>query len=197
MGKKIALVSRRKQVIDFFTLEARLWGHSVVVLPIPPENAKGIDILIYDGADVLPKLEGVNVIRLCDGEAEYSDELGFPASLEELKEIFGVHGNVEGKDRNADVIYLHENSREIVYKSSAYALTEHEYRLLEKLSEYRSDDPVPREELMRLLGADEGNIADVYVSRLRKKLETADGPRIIGTVRGKGYKLLVKVKKYT
>ena len=197
MGKKIALVSRRKQVIDFFTLEARLWGHSVTVSPILPENAKGIDILIYDGAEVIPKLEGANVLRLCDGEAERSDELGFPVSLESLKGIFGEYGNVEGKDRNADVIYLRENSREIIYKNDVYALTEHEYRLLERLSEDRSDDPVPRESLMRILGADEGNIADVYVSRLRKKLETADGPRIIGTVRGKGYKLLVKVKKYT
>ena len=72
-----------------------------------------------------------------------------------------------------------------------------EYRLLERLGEGSDNSVVPREEVMALFGAEKGNIADVYVSRLRKKLEDPSCPRIIETVRGKGYKIRVKIKKYT
>ena len=74
---------------------------------------------------------------------------------------------------------------------------ERQYKLLKKLGDQPLDSPVRRDELMRLFGAEKGNIADVYISRLRKKLEDPHGPRIIETVRGEGYRLKVKIKKYT
>ena len=194
MGKNIALISRRKQVIELFTLEARLWGHSVYASPVFPESAEGIDVLICDGVDAPETFNSAEIYRLCDGDTCGEGEISLPISLDDLKFIFG--DGVTGEKRGGtDAIFMRENSREILYKNQFYTLTELEYRLLEKLGE--ASALVPREELMRFFGADEGNIADVYVSRLRKKLESPYDSRIIETVRGKGYKLLVKIKKYT
>ena len=52
----------------------------------------------------------------------------------------------------------------------------------------RADQPVTREELSALLGGG-GNIVDVYVCRLRAKIEKPLGRRMIRTVRGVGYTL--------
>ena len=52
----------------------------------------------------------------------------------------------------------------------------------------RRGETVTREELSVLLGGG-GNIVDVYVCRLRSKIEKPLGRRIIGTVRGIGYVL--------
>ena len=195
MGKKIVLVSRRKQIIEFFTLEARLWGHDVCATPIFPETGENFDVLICDGVEPPDGFNGVTTYFLSNGVSDREGALTLPLSLMDLKIIFGEGDNTGEGHNGGDAIYMRENSREILYKNQFYMLTEHEYKLLEKLGEINA--PVSRESLMKLLGADEGNIADVYISRLRKKLETPYGSRIIETVRGKGYKLLVKIKKYT
>ena len=197
MGKNIALISRRKQVIEFFTLEARLWGHSVYVSPVLPERLENTDILICDGVIPVSVSDDITVYRLGNGDTEGGKVLELPLSLKELKAIFGEGGGADDCRSSEDIIYMRDDSREILYKNNFYTLTELEYRLLERLGEGSGNSVVPREELMALFGAEKGNIADVYVSRLRKKLEDPSCPRIIETVRGKGYKIRVKIKKYT
>lgn len=56
----------------------------------------------------------------------------------------------------------------------------------------RRGETVTREELATLLGGG-GNIVDVYVCRLRSKIEAPLGRRIIWTVRGKGYVLKTEI----
>ena len=68
------------------------------------------------------------------------------------------------------------------------SLSDYEMRLLVRLCR-NNDEAVSREELNLLLGAESGNIADVYICRLRKKLEEGDGKRVIFTVRSKGYRI--------
>ena len=64
-------------------------------------------------------------------------------------------------------------------------LTPAEWQILEYLMN-RAGQTVPREELSALLGGG-GNIVDVYVCRLRAKIEKPLGRRMIRTVRGVGY----------
>ena len=68
-------------------------------------------------------------------------------------------------------------------------LTPNEQKILDCLTARRGI-PVPRAELRRLIGEAPdapGNMVDVYVSRLRGKLEKPTDARMIVTVRGVGY----------
>lgn len=67
-------------------------------------------------------------------------------------------------------------------------LSENEYALLLKLYE-SVESPVSREELGRALSSCDGNICDVYICKLRSKLEAGKSERLIYTVRSKGYML--------
>ncbi|MCQ2429759.1 MAG: winged helix-turn-helix domain-containing protein [Clostridia bacterium] len=71
-------------------------------------------------------------------------------------------------------------------------LTPHERVILGYLAAHRGET-VTRETLRALIGESpdaRGNMVDVYVSRLRAKLEKPAGVRIIETVRGAGYRML-------
>ena len=67
-------------------------------------------------------------------------------------------------------------------------LSENELALLRKLYESNGSH-VSRDELGKALSSSDGNICDVYICRLRSKLEGGGAERLIYTVRGKGYML--------
>ena len=67
-------------------------------------------------------------------------------------------------------------------------LSENEYALLLKLYE-NAEAPVSRDELGRALSSSDGNMCDVYICKLRSKLEAGRAERLIYTVRSKGYML--------
>ena len=67
-------------------------------------------------------------------------------------------------------------------------LSENEYSLLKRLGEEKGT-PVSRSELCRALSSADGNICDVYICKLRSKLESGSSERFIYTVRSKGYML--------
>lgn len=67
-------------------------------------------------------------------------------------------------------------------------LSDNEYALLEKLYE-NIENPVSRDELGKALSSTDGNICDVYICKLRRKLEAGGSERFIYTVRSKGYML--------
>ncbi|MGI6752832.1 MAG: winged helix-turn-helix domain-containing protein [Eubacteriales bacterium] len=65
-------------------------------------------------------------------------------------------------------------------------LTPNELILLSRLIELRGE-AVERQELSRLIGAGASNKTEVYISNIRRKLESAFGDKLIYTVRGVGY----------
>jgi DNA-binding response OmpR family regulator len=71
-------------------------------------------------------------------------------------------------------------------------LTRREFELLEELARHRGI-VLSREQLLeRVWGYDfevDGNVVDVFVGYLRRKLEAGGEPRIIHTVRGVGFVL--------
>ncbi len=69
-------------------------------------------------------------------------------------------------------------------------LSANEYAMLSLLYE-RAGEPVSREELSAVLSSAEGNMCDVYICKLRTKLESVSGRKLIYTVRSKGYRLKI------
>ncbi len=79
-------------------------------------------------------------------------------------------------------------SKKAIWGNDGIALTDSEYKVLSLLYDRRGET-VSRKEISELLGADEGNICDVYICMLRRKIDNRFGVKLIYTVRGKGYTL--------
>ena len=80
-----------------------------------------------------------------------------------------------------DCVYLDEKR---------IGLSENEYALLSLLYE-KNAMPVSRGEICEVLSSSDGNICDVYICRLRSKIEKGGSEKLIFTVRGKGYMLKI------
>lgn len=87
-------------------------------------------------------------------------------------------------------VTLDEMTRTAVRGESRLRLTNLEFSLLRCLVRNRNKVMSKRDLLAEVWGYDEfdQNLVEVYVSSLRKKLE-AHGPRLVHTVRGRGYVL--------
>ncbi len=76
----------------------------------------------------------------------------------------------------------------VLFGKESIPLTDNELSVMSLLYERRGS-AVSREEISAALGADSGNICDVYICMLRRKLDNRFGMKLITTVRGKGYML--------
>lgn len=89
---------------------------------------------------------------------------------------------------------FNSNSMELSFQNELVALSSKEAELLTLLLQ-AANSTVEREYLLKKVWGDEGNYIgrtlDVFISKLRKKLECDDQVRIIN-VRGVGYKLVIK-----
>lgn len=85
-----------------------------------------------------------------------------------------------------DRLMLDEGRREVMYGGERIRLSENEYAVLKLLCENKGV-PVSRENILNVLGTADGNMGDVYICHLRKKLDEHFGIRFIYTVRGRGY----------
>jgi DNA-binding response OmpR family regulator len=92
------------------------------------------------------------------------------------------------------VLRLNTRTRELVIDGREIALTAREYALLEFLCR-RDGVVVSREEIAEHVWDDRydplSNVIDVYVQRLRRKIDQPDRPSVIRTRRGAGYQLVV------
>jgi len=81
-------------------------------------------------------------------------------------------------------------SRRVTRDRTDIALTQREFEVLEYLARHKGRT-VTREMLGRDVWKDTNyaltNVVEVYINLLRKKLDSADGPSLIDTVRGIGY----------
>lgn len=79
----------------------------------------------------------------------------------------------------------------VVRAGQAVELTETERRVLEYLAAHRGH-VVSKTQILTAVWGYEGfddNVVEVYVSALRRKLEAGGRPRLVHTVRGRGYRL--------
>ncbi len=117
-----------------------------------------------------------------------------------LAEIFDddkLHRSRNARERSSisaarrerrESLTLDRNGKCILYGKERIPLTDSELKVISLLYEKRGIS-VSREEISSLLGADNGNICDVYICMLRRKLDNRFGMKFISTVRGSGYML--------
>lgn len=89
-------------------------------------------------------------------------------------------------------ITVDPRSRRVQKDGVDVELTAKEYALLEYLAR-RSGDVVTREEISEHVWEEDydpfSNLIEVYIQRLRRKLEHSGGPKLFHTRRGEGYRL--------
>ena len=202
----LAIVSKRRELIRFFELEALNCGFEVSSFDKIPLELSCFDLLIIDTAVTLraPTIFEGRVIFITDEENSTPDGaecLSYPIPVDTLRYVYeqmlygerAVERTVIRDEKDDRIFFYRDHNDTVGYKGRSITLSDHERTILTRLCEC-SGEPVSREELNALLGASGGNIADVYVCRLRKKLEDIDGRRVIFTVRSKGYKIVADME---
>ena len=202
----LAIVSKRRELIRFFELEALSFGFEVSSFDKSPAELSCFDLLIIDTAVTLraPTIFEGRVIFITDEENSTPDGaecLSYPIPVDTLRYVYeqmlygerAVERTVIRDEKDDRIFFYRDHNDTVGYKGRSITLSDHERTILTRLCEC-SGEPVSREELNALLGASGGNIADVYVCRLRKKLEDTDGRRVIFTVRSKGYKIVADME---
>ncbi|MBR2849665.1 MAG: winged-helix domain-containing protein [Clostridia bacterium] len=202
----LAIVSKRRELIRFFELEALNCGFEVSTFDKLPLELSCFDLLIIDTAVTLraPTIFEGRVIFITDEENSTPDGaecLSYPIPVDTLRYVYeqmlygerAVERTVIRDEKDDRIFFYRDHNDTVGYKGRSITLSDHERTILTRLCEC-SGEPVSREELNALLGASGGNIADVYVCRLRKKLEDTDGRRVIFTVRSKGYKIVADME---
>lgn len=206
---KIAVVSKNKEFSRFFEIEALSFGAEAVCYERLCDDSPELSLIIVD-ADTVKQGASVsaNKMLIISSDGTQNERFKgmrfstYPMSVEELRSIFeeikyGEYtATAQDKkiDQSTDRIYFYKNSPLTVrYGELIISLSENEARLLECLCQ-NAYKTVERAELQQLLGAEQGNITDVYICKLRKKLEAQSKKRLIYSVRSVGYKIMADME---
>ena len=214
--KSIAIFSADPVLARFFELEAIAYGMDAECF-----SDITVDIRKYDAA-VVNSETALDITDIYDCPAalvwgtsankkryvgNFSDAyyLQWPSDIDEVRDFYRrVHMSdlCEGesssdKDKcESDIIYFFEEDKNtVIYRSTRIHLSEAELSVLRCLCGAEGQ-PVSREMLNGIFDSKGGNVADVYVHYLRKKLEEPFSRKLIFSVRGKGYRITAKMKKY-
>ena len=112
---------------------------------------------------------------------------GYLSYISRLRSISDMKGRNQN-DGGARKLVVDKESMTALYGEMKFPLSEYEYKTLSILCEKRGE-VVTREEIAKILNFDSGNMGDVYICHLRKKIDNNLGLKLITTVRGKGYML--------
>ena len=209
-GSRAAIVSSNSEVIRFLELELKLMDISVDVYAPSAVLKKHYGLLLIDtdtvadvsvyGAEGVVKIS--SDISAVQGSADQR-LIPWPTSIERIREacmdvLMAKNSEIENvknmTDTSNTVCVVDEQERVISVEEHRVKLSASEYRILKELCE-ANGRTVLRSEIMSILGAEDGNISDVYICRLRKKLETPMGRRLIFTERNVGYRTSLEWKK--
>jgi DNA-binding response OmpR family regulator len=168
---------------------------------------------------VMPQLSGVRVVsrlrergidtpvcilsardetedRVAGLEAGADDYVVKPFELEELvarlRALLRRVPSVETELIRIGDLIVDPSQRSVSRAGRPVELTRREFELLEELARHRGVVMSRQQLLERVWGYDfevDGNVVDVFVGYLRRKLEAGGEPRVIHTVRGVGFVL--------
>lgn len=208
MGKSnVAIVSLNKELVRFFELEIKGMNCNVTVLSQGKGNFDGYDIIFLDGDTVKDTNDTyscpvVVVSSKYDGTPDMF-LLPWPTPISMIRKIcnhYVYRSDDEQESQKAqksalNKVYISDRENGIVIiENFRIRLTKTELALLELLC-HAGTEAVSREKIMETLGAQDGNISDVYICHLRKKLETPLGKRLIFTERQKGYRTVLQISE--
>ncbi len=207
---RVAIVSRQAAIVSFLRLEAISCGCSVTVLELAPADTSPYDRIVMDaslGYCMSGDVSCQVVTLYTDGKDEHEVDVGeyweWPVCLDEVRAFFaGGKDDEKTSEKECDlcehhrpILYLlSETNRIVLYRNRQITLSEKEWRLLVRLAE-AAGETVSRKALFDLFASEDGNIVDVYICHLRRKLEEPFGIRLLHTVRGQGYRLGAEWKR--
>ncbi len=113
-----------------------------------------------------------------------------PFYISDFLEVFGEQAVIESKrsspSKKRHFLTVDQASKVALWGDMRIPLSDNECKVLAALCESRGK-LVEREKIYALLGAEDGNMGDVYICHLRRKIDNKLGLKLIYTVRGKGY----------
>ena len=196
---KIAIISKNDKIRDFFRLEALNFGFSVdcveklsVHSDLSEYDLAIIDIDTIAQNPLNPAKRQITVSEISD-----ATDINYPLQISELQKIYSsLFKNEPSQDGFCDVdeskiVFCANKPNLISLKGKKYMLSDAEYSVLKLLCE-NYPRAVSRERMNELFPNSNGNISDVYICKLRKKLEEPLSQRIILTIRSVGYKIALK-----
>ncbi len=211
--KRVAVISGNPRISDFFALEAITCGCEAERFSAPPEELAGYELAVVDaeagycmadGSGCLIAVVIKNEDRGRENDFPWADFLWrWPMAVDELRQVYeglpradSVSVEKSARGQGEKILYLlSEKERSLLYRNQKILLSESEWQILLRLGEARGE-AVSRGELKEMLSASEkGNLVDVYICRLRKKLENPFGIRLIETQRSQGYRLRGVLKR--
>lgn len=206
---RVALISKDSKLCRLIRAELMLMniGMDSYNQSLPQGEIENYIAMIYDG-DLPNTLAGIDVpIKIAvvrEGadhpyaSSGFTHILKLPFRMSEFRRILldsrGTEKVATAPKRFQSEKYIYANGKEqyIIISNKKIKLTHHEFTILRLLCN-ADGRIVGRDELTKELGAEDGNIADVYICHLRKKLEAPYGIKIIYTVRQKGYMTTYKL----
>ena len=196
---KIAIISKNDKIREFFRLEALNLGFSIDCLEKigVHTDLSFYDLAIVDIDTIDQKPLNSAKQQLTVSESKNNTDILYPINISSLKEIYLsilIQRDlvVNEKEKNElKIIFYKEKTNIVSITGKKYLLSESEYNLLKLLCD-RYPESVSREEIDKMFSSTKSNISDVYICKLRKKLEEPLGQKLILTVRSKGYKILIK-----
>jgi two-component system, OmpR family, response regulator PrrA len=211
--KAIRVALERALRLEGFAVQLAEGGRRA--LELAEESRPGVIVLDV----VMPDLSGVTVVsrlrqrgietpicilsardevedRVRGLEAGADDYVVKPFDLEELvarlRALLRRVSSAEGGPLRLGNLTVDPERRSVRRGGRAVELTRREFELLEELARHRGVVLSRRQLLERVWGYDfevDGNVVDVFVGYLRRKLEANGEPRIVHTVRGVGFVL--------
>ncbi len=196
---KIAIISKNEKIRDFFKLEALNFDFSVDCFEklLIHSDLSSYDLAIIDIDTVEQKPLNSAQKQFSVSEISNEADLKYPMYVSDIQKIY--YSLFENETSSADsketddvkLIFYKDEPNLISLKDKKYILSDAEYAVLKLLCE-NYPQAVSREAIMELFLNSSGNISDVYICKIRKKLEEPLSKRLIFTVRSKGYKIVLK-----
>jgi DNA-binding response OmpR family regulator len=191
--RTICVISENAVLSRFFELELITLGYETSVLSGIAYIKESYDAIILDVDTVSGAIPcECPIISVSEHLETGIRTLPWPTPIQQIGDVLArvfdsayINSDTKPDQENKDVVYF-TGKNTVLLNGVSIVLTNNEASVLRALCNAKSDT-VDREELMTLLGATEGNICDVYVCHLRKKLEGHTGRRLIFTHRGEGY----------
>lgn len=203
MNKYARILTEDARFLRLLTLEFLSVGIETVSVTRPDEASSTILIVDLDRYSEKDFQDGV----------EYAAVLGFtskektcksctrvfhrPFLMSELISAVSPDGvrpyydrKVSAASKKPKELELSPTGKYATYGDVTVDLSDNEYKLLTLLYEKRGE-LVTRDEIARLFSSEEGNIGDVYICHLRKKIDNRLALKLIYTVRNKGYMLKI------
>lgn len=201
-SKKIIIISASEQIKAFFKLEAlnlNLSVECIEKIDRAHNDLSSYDLAIID-IDTVRQMPLNNArTALTVSACKENADISYPCLISEVRKIYNAlyaQSSIKSdsdKNQNVKIIFYSDTKKLVSVNEKKYILSDTEYKILSMLCE-NANQAVLREEIQELFENGSSNIGDVYICRLRKKLEATLGRRLIFTVREKGYKIAAEAE---